>query len=846
MLILQVSVALPLNTKVCKGFMTSTASADWSSLLCLAINSLALSEVIKQFEETSYNLNDVCFIDADTGWAVGGPHWDQSSKTYKGTIIKTIDGGDTWTPQDAGVSIVFRGVTFVDADNGWVVGENGTILHTGNGGLNWSQQPVATTDEFRGIAFTDANNGWATSIAIIGQDWTGESVWEGGVWHTRNGGISWEKQSLPDNVGILNRIDFIDANNGWIAGIENIGEVSDPDVNGAIYHTNDGGSSWIKQYSPDLQLVFTGIDFVDATNGWTVGFKANSGVSGKLIYHTSDGGVTWDQQGPEGAFDRFWDVDFIDTQRGYAAGFVLGMPLIHRTMDGGATWTAVNISAADDLLYGVAVMDDKVLAVGNHDYLCTMSTPWAPDPLLEEIYLNTHYSFKDIAFIDQNLGWAVGQRSYKPGFYGQTIFHTSNGGATWETQYEHAPDLHMPFNYWHRLDSIQFVDPSHGWATGHSENFESVILYTSDGGLNWNEQGSTLFASWDLEFVASHFFDDQNGWALADDKFPSGNLHFAKTLDGGTTWEWVDTGIEGSVNIGFQGVLGDMIFTDTMRGWAIGNHDIVIHTEDGGITWSEQTLPYPEGFGRLQAVDFINNQVGWIGGENLNVTSDGGATWSGVDTNMPGDICDIDFFDSQEGWLVGDDGAIMHTLNGLMSGTMISSGTYASLKSVSFITPSKGWAAGDQGTILSITVPPEPALMVSPAIHDFGNIDINTTSTTNFTITSMGKEALVIGSISLSGDHASVFKIVNDNCSGQTLSQHETGEFQIVFAPNSEGLKNATLSIPSNDPANPVFEISISGTSSSESDVDGEGGETGGGGGGGSGCFIESFFSSEL
>jgi photosystem II stability/assembly factor-like uncharacterized protein len=695
--------------------------------LCLTINPLALSQVTKQFEETSYYLNDVCFVNANTGWAVGDPHWDQSSKTYKGTLIKTVDGGDTWTPQDAGVSIIFKGVTFVDADNGWVVGENGTILHTSNGGLNWSQQPVATTDEFRGVAFTDTNNGWATSIAIIGQDWTGQSVWEGSVWHTSNGGISWNQQTLPANVGIVNRIAFIDANNGWIAGFENIGEISDPEINGAIYHTDDGGSTWTKQYSSNRQLVFTGIDFVDSNNGWAVCFKASSTESGTFIYHTSDGGVTWNPQGPDGAFLVFWDVDFIDTQKGCAVGFVLGMPIIYRTIDGGVTWQEADIPIQDDLLYGVAALEDKVLAMGSHDYLCIISTPWSADPLLEDSYLNTHYSFKDITFIDENLGWVVGQRTYKPGFWGQTIMQTSDGGTTWETQYEHAPDLNHMANYWHRLDTIKFVDSSHGWVTGYSDNYESAILYTSDGGLTWDEQGSALFDNWNLEFVASHFFDTQNGWALVDRKFPSSNLHFAKTLDGGITWEWVDTGIEGSINIGYQGILGDMIFTDTLQGWAVGSHDIVIHTEDGGITWSEQSLPYPEGIGRLQAVDFINNQDGWIGGANLNVTSDGGATWSVVDTDMPGDICDIKFFNSQNGWLVGDYGAIMHTIDGLNSGTMISSGTNSSLKAMTFITPLKGWAAGDQGTILSITstVTPSDQYTITTATQGNGTITLD-------------------------------------------------------------------------------------------------------------------------
>ena len=84
----------------------------------------------KQFEETSYYFKDVDMVTANVGWAVGAPHWDQAAKAYAGTIVKTSDGGQTWTPQAAGVSQTLRGVEFVDLDHGWAVGAKGTILHT--------------------------------------------------------------------------------------------------------------------------------------------------------------------------------------------------------------------------------------------------------------------------------------------------------------------------------------------------------------------------------------------------------------------------------------------------------------------------------------------------------------------------------------------------------------------------------------------------------------------------------------------------------------------------------------------------------------------------------------------
>ena len=73
------------------------------------------------------NLHSVKFIDANTGYAVGG----------RGTIIKTTDGGVTWTWLPSGTENVLYSVFATDANTAYVVGTNGTILKTTNGGTNF-------------------------------------------------------------------------------------------------------------------------------------------------------------------------------------------------------------------------------------------------------------------------------------------------------------------------------------------------------------------------------------------------------------------------------------------------------------------------------------------------------------------------------------------------------------------------------------------------------------------------------------------------------------------------------------------------------------------------------------
>src|SRR3989337_2252960 len=57
-----------------------------------------------------------------------------------GPIISTDDGGATWKDRSIGADIILNDVRFVDARQGWAVGEFGRIYHTRDGGRSWTKQ----------------------------------------------------------------------------------------------------------------------------------------------------------------------------------------------------------------------------------------------------------------------------------------------------------------------------------------------------------------------------------------------------------------------------------------------------------------------------------------------------------------------------------------------------------------------------------------------------------------------------------------------------------------------------------------------------------------------------------
>ncbi|MCG6963541.1 MAG: hypothetical protein LJE95_09775 [Acidobacteria bacterium] len=678
--------------------------------------------VTKQFEETGYYLRDIEMLNPTVGWAVGQPHWNQNSKHYDTTLLKTNDGGTSWVEKDTGETSGLQSLTFVGTSDGWAVGDNGLVLHTNDGGGTWARQKVPTTDTLRAVAFSNSNTGWVTAIRPVHWDWTGDADnWTAAVWNTADGGATWVEQLLPEGASLLQGIQFIDSKVGWAVGVRYIGDDPWPEHRAVVYHTEDGGQRWTQQYAPDLQISLTDVDFVDAKHGWAVGFLTNSGEEGGATFHTTDGGATWERQDPGGFFDLLWDVQAADANRAYIVGanYVAAWgPPVFRTTDGGTTWEKVIQESHDgEGLYGLALTATGAIGVGDHDYVVRSDDPWGEygwpngDNLFTQGYISTHYKLEDVFFADSANGWAVGRKTFAPELWGQVILHTSDGGTTWAEQYEKAPPMDSLFSYF-RLDAVTFTDGQNGWAVGSSELYyengwqaRGAIVHTSDGGQHWSEQGDELTDGLAPEFFDVQFLDSHTGWAMdnghTDQTTGQQSFFFARTTDGGAHWSWVPTGVPGVLAVGFEIVQGGMCFTDPMKGWAVGGLGDIAHTSDGGQTWQAQhhDATYPH----MLQVTFTDPNTGWIAAEGgFFSTGDGGQHWTRRDLGLGGDLHDVKFPTSAAGWAVGDGGRILHTVDGGVTWSSVESGAGVSLLGLHCVQSDLCWAVGSHGEILRI------------------------------------------------------------------------------------------------------------------------------------------------
>ncbi|MFO0752825.1 MAG: CFI-box-CTERM domain-containing protein [Thermodesulfovibrionales bacterium] len=153
--------------------------------------------------------------------------------------------------------------------------------------------------------------------------------------------------------------------------------------------------------------------------------------------------------------------------------------------------------------------------------------------------------------------------------------------------------------------------------------------------------------------------------------------------------------------------------------------------------------------------------------------------------------------------------------------------------------------AAVQGVIAShdtfMQVPsPAPNISLSSTTYVFDAVSSGSASSPmSLTVFNTGTANLVVGTLSLSGNNASEFKVQNDTCSGQTVAPGKECTLQVVFSPASAGSKSASLNIPSNDAEVPVLQAALSetGAVADTGSASGTGSSSAGGGGGG-GCFI--------
>jgi photosystem II stability/assembly factor-like uncharacterized protein len=285
----------------------------------------------------SSRTDDIWFLSPEVGWAVNSD----------GNILKTSDGGDTWTTQHSAPGVYLRCLGFANANVGWVgtLTRSRRLLHTANGGADWSvvsPLPVNAPAAICGIS--------VVSDQIVYCSGTNRPTDSPRVMKTVDGGRTWVAQDMSPHASILIDAFFTDALHGWVVGGKaDVPHPTDRErIKPVVLRTEDGGATWSNR------LAGREADFPFGEWGWkiqfldsTVGFVSLENFQAGAILKTTDGGLTWrrltvnDAQGNA----NIEGIGFIDEGHGWIGGwgsadFTGGFS--SATDDGGQNWRDAN------------------------------------------------------------------------------------------------------------------------------------------------------------------------------------------------------------------------------------------------------------------------------------------------------------------------------------------------------------------------------------------------------------------------------------------------------------------------------------------------------------------------
>ena len=242
-----------------------------------------------------------------------------------------------------------------------------------------------------------------------------------------------------------------------------------------------------------------------------------------------------------------------------------------------------------------------------------------------------------------------------------------------------------------KLYDVFFVSNSQGWVVGES----LTLLATTNGGSNWPQVPTNSIVR-DLRSV--FFIDSQTGWMTggSDANPPDGRVFISKM---GGAYPTQQDKVDRPLNTVF--------FLDENNGWAAGDSSILIHTDNGGMSWSKSAIGTND---KIFDLHFFTSEMGWAATDQGGIyrTKDG-ITWKKEDVGSASDVRAIHFVDTLHGWACGSGNTIFRRQLDLTNNVIWITSTIAGAPAgavwhdIFFIDQQKGWVVGSQGQVYRST-----------------------------------------------------------------------------------------------------------------------------------------------
>ena len=459
--------------------------------------------------------------------------------------------------------------------------------------------------------FVDADHGWLLSWTASNPTSCQTWEWKLTLWRTSDGAQSWQSTQLPGTYKGYGTVHFTDTQHGWVT-------VNRMDVSICSLQGGSGdGSGPVPTVGPALEPA-------SPAPTATVAPLPEDALT---VLSTSDGGVTWSRASTLAALGIVYFTGS-DEAWGYGSSDAGTLTLVLHSTDGARTWTTSDLPLPDGYtLLGMGEQPQVSGGTATLRIVAYQSGPTRPNPIV-----------------------APGGNYSSPSYVILT-FVSSDGGKTWKLDATRA----IPGETAHVLDSFRMWSQApagqpvavieNGWVGGEvggvvSSSTPDSFQASFDGGVSWQSYsikglpGTIGFPEW---ASPDDVWVMLNGTPLSSSAGPT---YIYTTRDGGNTW----TGLGSAPT------------------WPAPAQP----TMTPFITQIQPSFPELVPQSNVMSIGRIDARVGWAAvngpaGNDLRMTTDGGATWSepralpsdgDIILPMPVGMGDIQFVDANHGWLV--------------------------------------------------------------------------------------------------------------------------------------------------------------------------------------------------
>ena len=529
----------------------------------------------------------------------------------------------------------------------------GGVWKSNNGGATFN--PIFDDHiQSIGAVTLDPNDPDNTIYVGTGETWTRNSVSVGdGLYKSVDGGINWDKIGFENSERIANVI--VNPNNSDEIFVGVLGALwSDSDERG-VYKSEDGGKTW-------AQILYDGPSTgcadlaMDPTNPnvlyasmWEfrrTGWSFNSGGEKSALYKSVDGGKTWNKihNGfPEGKLGRLAIAiapsspnilyTVIEAEKQEQKG-------LYKSLDGGDSWTQSN--------------NDFGITVRPFYFSRIVVDPTNPDVILKaglsgSISRDGGETFKDLGVMHSDIHDLAFNIENSDNIYAGTdggVYRSWNGGTTFEIV------ENLPLSQFYHI-SVDNEEPYNVYG-GLQDNGSWYGPNLSGGGVtaaDWKSVGAgdgfRVLSHPIKRIIYSEMQGAENIWRYDTEKQRVKTIHpLPKSGQPKLRFNW-NTPIEISYNQPDRLYVGSQflhVSEDMGESWRTISEDLTTNNpekqnqqDSGGLSMDNSGAENHTTIFTI-AESRLDENVIWVGTDdgNVQVTKNGGKTWSNTTKNISG------------------------------------------------------------------------------------------------------------------------------------------------------------------------------------------------------------------